>query len=249
MRPRWTLPHAEVAVVGGRVVDHQRAVEHRRRLDHRPELAQDVLDAGGAAAGVVDGLDPADAVAQAKREPPQAGSARLGIAGEDTAASATVLGRMAAPARDPEPRAAARSAGSRGRDRLFGKDGWPVARCPACGLVYVDADASIARRSIEIYGRDYYEGEVFDDYLGERDARLASGRARAARLAALVPGGRLLDLGCAAGFFLHAASAHYAVTGVEVSAFASQHARDEFGHRVFTGEIFDARSPTASSTS
>ena len=146
---------------------------------------------------------------------------------------------MSAPARDPEPRVGCPVCGEPRRDRLFGKDGWPVARCPACGLVYVDA--TVDRAALDrIYGRDYYEGEVFDDYLGERDARLASGRVRAARLAALVPHGRLLDLGCAAGYFLHAASAHYEVTGVEVSAFASQHARDEFGHRVFTGEIFDA---------
>ena len=61
-----------------------------------------------------------------------------------------------------------------------------------------------------------------------------------AHLARLAPGGALLDLGCAAGFFLTAAAERYAVTGVEVSAFASQHARDEFGLRVFTGEIFDA---------
>jgi SAM-dependent methyltransferase len=105
--------------------------------------------------------------------------------------------------------------------------------------VYVDAGVDRAALD-QIYSRDYYEGDVFDDYLGERDARLAGGRTRAAHLATLVPRGRLLDIGCAAGYFLHAASAHYDVTGVEVSAFAAQHARDEFGHRVFTGEIFDA---------
>ena len=125
------------------------------------------------------------------------------------------------------------------REPLFAKDGWPIARCPACGLVYVDA--ALDRAAIEaIYGPDYYAGEAFGDYLGERDARLASGRARVELLASLVGHGRLLDVGCAAGFFLHAASERYEVTGVEVSAFAAQYAREQFGLPVFTGELADA---------
>lgn len=126
-----------------------------------------------------------------------------------------------------------------GRAALFAKDGWPVARCAACSLVYVDAQLDRAAVA-EIYGRDYFEGDAFTDYLGERDERMASARQRAGLLAGIVPGGRLLDIGCAAGFFLEAASEHYEVTGVEVSEYASQYAREEFGHRVFTGELADA---------
>lgn len=125
------------------------------------------------------------------------------------------------------------------REQLIVKDGWPIARCATCGMVFVDAVPG--RELLEaVYGRGYYEGEVFEDYLGEREVRLASARARAAEIAAAAPGGRLLDVGCAAGFFLHAASAHYEVEGVELSAFAAQQAREQFGLRVHTGEIFDA---------
>jgi SAM-dependent methyltransferase len=138
-----------------------------------------------------------------------------------------------------EPRTGCPVCGEAGREPLFVKDGWPIARCSGCSLVYVDA--AVDRETLDaIYGPDYYQGDVFADYLGEHEIRLESGHARARRLAAQVPGGRLLDLGCAAGFFLHAASERYDVTGVEVSAFAAEHARKEFGLRVFTGEIFDA---------
>jgi SAM-dependent methyltransferase len=130
--------------------------------------------------------------------------------------------------------------GAAQRESLFVKDGWPVARCSHCTMVYVDAVLNRAALG-RIYDRDYYQGDVFADYLGEREVRRASGRARARALASLVPAGRLLDLGCAAGFFLSAASEFYDVTGVEVSAFAADHAREAFGLRVFTGEIFDAR--------
>ncbi len=92
------------------------------------------------------------------------------------------------------------------RKRLFVKDGWPIGRCAACTLVYVDA--SLDREAIDqIYSRDYYEGTAFADYLGERHERLESARDRVRRLGSVVPGGRLLDLGCAMGFFLEAASA------------------------------------------
>jgi SAM-dependent methyltransferase len=129
--------------------------------------------------------------------------------------------------------------GAPDRERLFVKDGWPIVRCASCSLVFVDA--ALDRAALDsIYGRQYYEGGAYANYLAERDVRLASARDRTRWLTSIVQGGNLLDIGCAAGFFLEAASDRYAATGVEVSAFASQYARDELGLRVFTGEIFDA---------
>src|SRR5215210_2939250 len=96
------------------------------------------------------------------------------------------------------PRAACPLCGGRRRERLFEKDGWPVVRCAACGLLYVDAH--LDRDALDaIYGSGYYRGEVFRDYLGERRIRLQSGRGRVEQIARLMPSGRLLDVGCAAG--------------------------------------------------
>jgi SAM-dependent methyltransferase len=89
----------------------------------------------------------------------------------------------------------------------------------------------------QIYGEEYFSSEVFHDYLAERDVRVEAGRAAAQTLAHLVPDGRLLDVGCAAGFFLEAAKEHYEVTGVELSRFASAYAREILGLRVFTGDV------------
>ena len=119
---------------------------------------------------------------------------------------------------------------------LFDKDGYAICRCGSCGLVQVGAAPS--RDELEqIYGEQYFSSEVFHDYVAEREIRVEAGRAGARTLARLVPAGRLLDVGCAAGFFLEAASAHYEVTGVELSPFASSYARETLGLRVFTGDV------------
>ena len=123
-------------------------------------------------------------------------------------------------------------------EQLFDKDSYPICRCSSCGLVQVGA--VLSRDELEeIYGEEYFSSEVFHDYVAERDVRVEAARAAARTLAQLVPTGRLLDVGCAAGFFLEAASAHYEVTGVELSPFASSYARETLGLRVFTGDVTD----------
>jgi len=119
---------------------------------------------------------------------------------------------------------------------LFDKDGYPICRCRSCGLVQVGSAPSLDELE-QIYGEEYFSSEVFHDYVAERDARVEAGRAAARTLAQLIPSGRLLDVGCAAGFFLEAASARYEVTGVELSPFASSYARETLGLRVFTGDV------------
>jgi SAM-dependent methyltransferase len=126
------------------------------------------------------------------------------------------------------------------RTHVLDKDGYPIARCRSCGLVQVDVE--LGRDELEqIYGEDFFtEEELFHDYVAQRDVRLESGASLSAILARLVPDGRLLDVGSAAGFFLEAASRYYEVTGVEFSPFAADFARREFGHRVLTGDVTEA---------
>jgi SAM-dependent methyltransferase len=123
--------------------------------------------------------------------------------------------------------------------RLFEKNGHTIVRCRACGLVQVEERPG-PRELERLYDQAYFTSDVFQNYVGERDARIESGARAARALARIVPGGKLLDIGCAAGFFLHAASRYYEVTGVEISAYASDYARREFGLRVLTGDVESA---------
>ena len=117
--------------------------------------------------------------------------------------------------------------GERERLAIFEKAGWHVVRCANCSLVYVDARFDRADMDA-FYGQDYYEGGVRGLHRPTAAPR-GERRGRVQWLARLVPGGTLLDVGCAAGFFLSAAAERYKVAGVEVSDYAAEYARQHLG--------------------
>jgi len=126
--------------------------------------------------------------------------------------------------------------GEPGRDRLF-ELARPIVRCRGCGLVYAEIDGPAPTH---LYDERYYKGLVYADYIADRPA-IHKNAARALReLEAMIPGRSLLDVGCAAGFFLEAARERgWRVKGVEVSEYASEHARRELGLDVRTGSVTD----------
>jgi len=127
------------------------------------------------------------------------------------------------------------------------KDGFSIVGCRGCGLVYVGEDP-LTIDFDAIYGEAYYTGgsdAVFADYLGQERARRAGARRRVWGLRLQRASGRLLDVGCAAGFFLVEAKRHYQVQGVELSEFSSRFARERFGLDVFTGTLEQAGLPAA----
>ena len=134
---------------------------------------------------------------------------------------------------------------------LFPKDGFQMVRCHACSLVYVGEDPA-GIDFAALYDQSYYTGgsdAVFADYVGQEAARRAQARRKLALLRHLPPripeAGRLLDVGCAAGFFLAEARAHYSVQGVELSDWSSAYARERLGLPVVTGTLQDAQLPSA----
>ena len=131
----------------------------------------------------------------------------------------------------------------------FPKDGYSMVACQACGALYVGEDPA-AIDFDALYGQAYYTGgsdAVFADYVGQEAARRAHARRKLAVLRHLPPRiprqGRLLDVGCAAGFFLAEARAFYDVQGVELSTWSSAYARERLNLPVFTGTLQDAHLP------
>ena len=132
---------------------------------------------------------------------------------------------------------------------LFTRDGHAIAGCGGCGTAFVAQDPSTIDFQA-LYGEAYYTGgsdAVFADYVGQEAARRAHARRKLWLLRTLPPRlparGRLLDVGCAAGFFLAEARAHYEVQGVELSEWSSAYARERLQLPVFTGTLQQAALP------
>ena len=132
-----------------------------------------------------------------------------------------------------------------GTEELFAKDGHAIVRCPRCGLVF---RATLPTRAEldEIYGQTYFGGgdtalrEGYLDYVGDEDVHRTNARARLRRLAALVPPGSLLDVGCAAGFFVDEATrAGWQARGVDVSRPMVDWASAHLGADVRLGTLGD----------
>jgi len=127
-------------------------------------------------------------------------------------------------------------------------DGFHIVRCRRCGLVYVNPRY---RREIlqEIYTETYYDHDGikngleffgYENYLADKDNIRATFAKRLRTIERYAPQGRLLDVGCATGFFLDLArESGWEVIGTEVSAFSAHYAREKLGLDVRMGTLPD----------
>lgn len=123
--------------------------------------------------------------------------------------------------------------------QLFVKNGCAVFRCERCGLGRTDAAGFDPKA---YYTEDYFSGGHEDGY-GDYRAEEPVLRRQFARtvefIRGFVPGGRLLELGCAYGFFLQEAKPYFDVTGIELAEDAAAYARANGSH-VISGIADDA---------
>jgi len=129
------------------------------------------------------------------------------------------------------------------KGRLLFHTSRPILQCRKCGLVYAKPRSTVANdESAENYSKDYsedyYRDGTYADYLADRDAIQRNAPRVLSELEQMVKGRRLLDVGCATGFFLDAArSRRWMVQGLEVSEYASEYARRELNLPVETASI------------
>jgi 2-polyprenyl-3-methyl-5-hydroxy-6-metoxy-1,4-benzoquinol methylase len=106
----------------------------------------------------------------------------------------------------------------------FRKNGFEIARCPSCGLLFrlsLPTEEELA----QIYDVSYFcsavrdaTGQGYDDYLGDGALHRDTARRRLERLERFVSRGRLLDVGAAAGFFVAEAAARgWDACGIDIA--------------------------------
>ena len=111
------------------------------------------------------------------------------------------------------------------QEYLFSKNGCEIVRCTSCGLGRALADSFDTRA---YYTDDYFTGgraDGYADYLASEPVL----RREFAKIVDFIRGycasGKLLELGCAYGFFLREARHHFQVAGIELSEDAAAYAR------------------------
>jgi 2-polyprenyl-3-methyl-5-hydroxy-6-metoxy-1,4-benzoquinol methylase len=130
-------------------------------------------------------------------------------------------------------------------------DGFHIVQCVGCNLTFVAEEVEQEQLN-EYYGEAYYIGaqnKGYADYIGSRDSRKRHFRSLIPSIKRHLNVGRphVLDVGCAAGFFLEVAREEgWNAQGVELSAFAAEYARSRLGLQVFTGTIAEAAWPSGS---
>lgn len=122
------------------------------------------------------------------------------------------------------------------------ENGLGLFKCSTCGLVYVSPRPDPAALR-ELYSESYFHNSEsgvvgYQNYIkDEGNIRRTSNR-RLAHLETFVQPGRMLDVGCATGFFIDEAQKRgWKVEGLDVSTFAVEFARSRFGLKATLGDL------------
>jgi SAM-dependent methyltransferase len=128
---------------------------------------------------------------------------------------------------------------------------FPGARCPDCGFVFLrrqPTGAGFERLyDSEYFQSDYHCGHEERPYFATESEQTAASSVLLEWIESAASRGRILEVGCAGGYFLHAAQERgWAGVGVEISPAASAFAREELGLDVRTGSLEKAGFESAS---
>ena len=96
----------------------------------------------------------------------------------------------------------------------------------------------------EFYNEDYYRVGDYSDYVGSAPFIKRNFRRFARRLAQTHKGARLLEVGCAYGFFLEIAASTWQVFGIDVSVAAVASCSPMLAGRVTCGDLLTYQAPS-----
>lgn len=131
--------------------------------------------------------------------------------------------------------------GSDDYDLFFIENNFHVVRCKTCGLVYVNP-RPVEDCAEPQHGEEY--GSYLDNYINLKDSHRDQAVSGLKQIHDYASGGRILDIGCAAGFFLNeAAKAGWESCGVEPVGDFARYARENFPVQVENKMFEDVHYP------
>jgi len=128
------------------------------------------------------------------------------------------------------------------------ENGRGLVQCTHCKLVFVGEQPS-AEELYALYGETYFHndesGEVgYSDYIKDEPNIRKTVNKRFDHIEKFVQSGKMIDVGCAMGFFIDEASKRgWEVEGLDVSHFAVEYTKKTFGHTAYEGSLMDVDLP------
>lgn len=118
-----------------------------------------------------------------------------------------------------------------------GEKPFHVLKCAHCGLIFVDP---VPERPLLI---NHYDASYYVDWLGnQKEERQRMWERRLKTIEKRSRMGRLLDVGCATGTFLHLAQQNgWDIRGTEYSSYAAAFAKELLEVDIYCGDLTDAR--------
>jgi len=112
-------------------------------------------------------------------------------------------------------------------------------KCQNCGFTWADLDIH-NEQITKFYDNDYFCGQEYHSYLQEKAALQKNFSRDLKLISRFMPSGKLLEIGCAYGFFLDLARRYYTTTGIDISESACQYAKEELNLNVICGDFLKA---------
>lgn len=137
-------------------------------------------------------------------------------------------------------------------EKYLRKNGYWIYRCPNCHLGETDLRRDYTAFVKEFYSEGYYEGDptksAYSDYELDKPLIVRNMQKFLLLIEHKKPAGKLLDAGCAFGYFVQLArSRGYDAYGFDASHFASNKARELVGSdRIQEGTIQEVKYPKSS---
>lgn len=118
-------------------------------------------------------------------------------------------------------------------------NGYPIIHCKDCDHLYTDYNPS-PQEIGQIYSDDYFfkGGAGYEDYTLEKDLLIRRGEYYADKLNKYMNPGKVLDIGCAAGFILKGfENKKWEGTGVDPNKLMVEYGKHNLGLNLFQGTI------------
>ena len=117
-----------------------------------------------------------------------------------------------------------------------------IVTCVVCRLIYTNPRLK-SKYLEELYSEEYFKNDHssvlgYSNYLQDKENIIKTFDKRLSKIETFVPVGKLLDVGCATGFFMYSAKMRgWKVEGVEISEYAASYVREHYGFKVHVGDI------------